>query len=148
MVSVDPTADAGPHYNPIFRRLVEESAEHELVGFVAYGIYKRAKKAWGSKLWARDKRQPNEDDLRKHVDTWTDDRLNALVVEARSALVELGASMISEQEPVIREQAITGEIRESLSIFIANTQVSWRRFFEDVGLSLLGAFFYTVLLSQ
>ena len=35
---------------------------------------------------------------------------------------------------------------ESLSIFVEGTKMSWRKFFEDVGLSLLGAFFYTVLL--
>ena len=54
--------------------------------------------------------------------------------------------MISEQEPAIRERAVAGEIQKSLSIFVEGTKMSWRKFFEDVGLSLLGAFFYTVLL--
>ena len=140
------TARIEPHYNPIFERLIEECEEDELVGLVAYGIYKRAKRAWASKLWARDNQSPNEDDLRKYVDTWTDDRLEAIVVEARSALADFGASMISEQEPAIREEAIAGEIRKMLSIVIEGTKMSWRKFFESVGLSLLGAFFYTVLL--
>jgi len=147
MLMVEPaTAGAEPHYNPIFERLIEESDEDELVGLVAYGIYKRAKRAWASRLWARDKRPPNEDDLRRYVDTWTDDRLEALVVEARSSLADFGASMISEQEPAIREEAVAGEIRKSLAIFLESTKMSWRKFFDDVGLSLLGAFFYIVLL--
>jgi hypothetical protein len=72
--------------------------------------------------------------------------LEALVVEARSSLADFGASMISEQEPAIREEAVAGEIRKSLAIFLESTKMSWRKFFDDVGLSLLGAFFYIVLL--
>lgn len=34
-----------PDYNPVFEQLVDK-ADHKLVGLVAYGLYKLAKREW------------------------------------------------------------------------------------------------------
>ena len=102
--SQDPTASGTElHYNPIFEKLVEIEGQEELIGLIAYGRYKRAKKIWASNFHARRKNSPSNDDLNKYAESWTDDRLQALLKEAEAALAEFGAFVTAQQEPTIRE---------------------------------------------
>ena len=66
--SQDPTASGTElHYNPIFEKLVEIDGQEELIGLIAYGRYKRAKKIWASNFHARRKNSPSNDDLNKYA---------------------------------------------------------------------------------
>lgn len=65
-----PTESQADYYNPVFAKLVDE-AEHELVGFLAYGIYKAAKREWLSEHRERHGRRPTEPEYRQHADAQT-----------------------------------------------------------------------------
>ena len=144
--SHDPTASGSELHYPIFEKLVEIDGQEELIGLIAYGRYKRAKKIWASNFHARRKNSPSNDDLNKYAESWTDDRLQALLKAAEAALAEFGAFVTAQQEPTIREKAIAGEIRENLGVFVENTKMSWGKALQDIALSMLGALFYTILL--
>lgn len=53
-------------YNTIFERFVgaSEEAPQDLLGIVAYGIYKHAKREWVADIRTRFARPPTEDELR------------------------------------------------------------------------------------
>ncbi len=71
----DPPAAAEPApperpYNPIFERLVDRPGDnrHELVGFIAYALYKRAKRHWAANLMDRRSRRPTDAELDEYVE--------------------------------------------------------------------------------
>lgn len=60
----DQAANA-PDYNPIFEKLVDgnDDQRNELIGIVAYALYKKAKREWAMDLWNRTGRKPTEEQL-------------------------------------------------------------------------------------
>jgi hypothetical protein len=63
-------------YNPIFERLVDE--EKDLVlGLVAYGCYKIAKREWVESVRVNTGCRPMPDQLRAYSETWTPSRLES-----------------------------------------------------------------------
>jgi hypothetical protein len=63
-------------YNPIFERLVDPPDGELLVeGFIAYGLYKIAKREWVSEFRARERRKPTDAELDSYVSTWTASQL-------------------------------------------------------------------------
>jgi hypothetical protein len=124
-----PAVEAGPHYNPIYEKLVDESGDGaDLVGLVAYALYKRAKRNWARELRARRQRKPTAEELDAYVDTWTADRLEGVKSEAGAALAEYASAVVAEQEPEILRRALRGSF--------------WRA----VWPSMVAAFLYTLIL--
>lgn len=118
------------NYNPIYERLIESPGddEHELVGFVAYALYKRSKRHWVGEFRTRKGRKPNDQDLDEYVEYWTPDRLAALRSEAVSVLAAFGDYVVAEARPDIMRDAIRGT------------------FWKSVLSSMLAAFIYTLFL--
>ena len=82
--------------------------ESELVGLVAYGRYKQAKRLWTQKVWQRNGQKPSQNELDGYVEYWTDDRLEALREEAKSALGAFASDVIAAERPKILKQALKG----------------------------------------
>jgi hypothetical protein len=124
-----PAAETGPRYNPIYEKLVsEEDDDPDLVGLVAYALYKRAKRNWARDFRERRQRKPNDTDLDAYVDTWTADRLEGVKREAASALAEYANTVMASAEPDILRRALRGAF--------------WRAVWPSMAASVL----YTVIL--
>lgn len=99
-------------YNPLFERFVKENAslEERLRGYIAYAIYKQAKREWVSSRPTR----PGESELKAYVDTWTPSRLDGLQQEAERILEAFGDAFVETARPGIREEAIRGTFGRSV----------------------------------
>lgn len=131
----EPTIPAQPDrperiFSSMFERLVERSHpdSHELVGLVAYGIYKRAKREWADRLQARTGRTPSPEELNSFIEYWTETRLRALREEASSVLVAFSDHVLKQEESRIIRDALRGSF--------------WR----GVTRSVLAALIYTLVL--
>jgi len=110
-----------PPYNPIFTRFVPQESETEepLQGLIAYGLYKIAKREWASRLWQKEQRKPNEEELKSYVDTWTDSRLKGVEQQAETALARYAEIVVEAATPQIREDALRGTTWKSIQLSIA-----------------------------
>lgn len=123
-----PGSDApDDHYNPIFERLYDREGGR-LAGFVAYGIYKIAKREWAADIREQHGRAPNQDELKHYIGTWTLSRLDGLRQEADQALGRYAEEVVEEARPQILREALQGSF--------------WR----SVGASITAATLYTLIL--
>lgn len=126
----DQSDNNGPAYNPIFEQLVDgnDDQHNELIGIVAYALYKRAKREWASDLRTRGGSKPSEVQLSDYMRSWTPSRLEGLKTEAAGILAEFADYVVQAQEPRILRDAVKG------------------KFWRGVGTSMAANFFYTVIL--
>ncbi|MBO0903953.1 hypothetical protein J1C47_09890 [Jiella sp. MQZ13P-4] len=119
-----------PHYNPIFERLVnvDQPMAENLSGMIAYCLYKIAKREWATDFFQRNGRKPNETELDEYLRTWTTTRIAGAEKEADAVLLDFAGSVVDENTPRIREDALRGT------------------FWGSVWTSCLAAFLYTVFL--
>lgn len=119
-----------PHYNPIFGQLVPEGEpESELLpGMVTYSLYKIAKREWATDFFKRNGRKPDETELGEYIRTWTPTRLAGVRKEAEFFVASFSGSVLDDNAPRIREEALRGTF--------------WR----SVGVSIFAALLYTLLL--
>lgn len=119
-----------PEYNPIYERLVDGNSDqhNELIGIVAYALYKRAKREWTLDLKKRTGSNPTESQLADYITSWTPSRLEGLQTEAAGILAAFADYVVQEQEPRILKDAVKGQF--------------WR----GVGTSMTANFFYTIVL--
>jgi hypothetical protein len=115
-------------YNDIFERLVDQS-DDPVRGYVAYGIYKKAKREWIQAFKAaHGGTGPTVEQTEAYVATWTPQLITNATDAAESSLAEFAASAIADARPSIVEEALKGNGLKS------------------VLLSMLAAFLYTLLL--
>ncbi|WP_102959526.1 hypothetical protein [Mangrovicella endophytica] len=119
-----------PRYNPLFGQFVGEGQadERTLSGMVAYCLYKIAKREWAVEFFQRNGRRPTEVELDEYTRTWTATRISGTQKEADAVLLAFAASVIDENTPSIREDALRGT------------------FLTSVINSILAAFLYTLIL--
>ena len=110
-VSSPPSDAVENDYNRIYETLVPDDRSDDLAGLIAYALYKRSKKEFVADLWQRERRKPDDSDLRQYVRYWTESRLKALQSEAQAALNAYGSAFIDSSTPEIREAAIKDEVR-------------------------------------
>ncbi|HSP23935.1 MAG TPA: hypothetical protein VLQ65_02045 [Saliniramus sp.] len=102
-------------YNPIYERLVDDPVDdHEIVGLIAYALYKRAKREWAARIRSRHGRGPSSTELSDYVETWTPSRLSSLRAEAASALAGYANYVIVSEEPRILKDALRGTFWPSI----------------------------------
>lgn len=117
-------------YNKIFEKLVgpDNDSRLNILGAMAYGLYKVAKREWVKEFRGQYSRAPNEAELKNYVATWTPTRLDGLRQEAAGVLAEFAETVVDEEAPRIREGALRGT------------------FVRGVGQSMLATLLYTLLL--
>jgi hypothetical protein len=125
-----PAGGSQPPYNPVFTHFVDldSDGDDQLEGLVAYGFYKLAKREWARDIAEREHRKPSEAELAAYVATWTASRLNGLRAQARAVLASFAESVVDDARPRILREALRGSAPKT------------------VGLNILSAFLYTLLL--
>ena len=119
----------GPSFNPIFEQIAcDETGEPQLIGLVAYGLYKQVKREWARQVWQEQRRPPTKAELDLYTKSWTPSRLEGLLEEAQSGSARFGSSVVEQQRQTIINEALQGS------------------FIKSVASSITGAFFYTLLL--
>lgn len=90
--------------NPVFDQLVR--ASNDIEGFIAYGLYKQAKREWLHDHQAREGRAPTASDLRSFSRQWTPTTLTAFRETAERALFAYAHSVVKGQTPFIERDAL------------------------------------------
>ncbi|TFF21987.1 hypothetical protein E3C22_15160 [Jiella endophytica] len=105
-----------PRYNPLFERFVDASQPDPemLPGMVAYCLYKLAKREWATDFFERNGRKPNDDELQEYIRTWTPTRVSGAEKEAEAVLLAFAGSVIENNAPQIREEALRGTFWKSV----------------------------------
>lgn len=95
-------------YNLVFTKLVVES-EDQLLGMIAYGIYKTSKREWICSVEQEKGRAPTTEELSAYSGTWTPQLLQNATDAATSALAEFASGAIDEARPNILKDALKGD---------------------------------------
>lgn len=93
--------------NDIYDKFTQDS-ESEVLGLIAYGLYKREKRQWMDTFCQEKNRRPNEDDLRDFYRTWTPAHIEFVKNSASSVLAEFAQDVIDKEEPEILRAALAG----------------------------------------
>lgn len=118
-----------PPFDPVFPRLVNEAegTEQKLIGFIAYGLYREAKREWISDFRSRAGRYPHDEELREYERSWTASRLEGLKNAAVQSIAAYTDSVLSQAETQILRNALNASV--------------WRA----VWCRLVGALLYTLI---
>jgi len=96
---------ASPHrYNEVFEQLVSDAEDIE--GFIAYGLYKQAKREWLLAFEVQHGRGPSPAERNAYNSYWTDTALKSLRENAESALSAYADAIIEEAAPGIEAEAL------------------------------------------
>jgi hypothetical protein len=101
----------GPGHSDIFDRL---SAETDLVGLVAYGLYQRRKRCWLKDFQTKHKRYPTPEERDSYSFGYRDDAVEALRREAEGGMAVFAEGAIEEQLPELRRGALDSETQAVL----------------------------------
>ena len=95
---------------------------------VAYCLYKIRKREWATDFFATNGRKPNDEELAAYVAMWTPSLIEGTRQQATGIVNSFAASVLDENAPKIREDALRGT------------------FLRAVFTSIVASFFYTLLL--
>ncbi len=97
-------------YNRVFEKFVGDGEDgmSDIVGIVAYGIYKNAKREWAMEFRQTYGRPPSADDLRAYHATWTPAQIQSARNSAAQVMTAYADSVISTEEPRILREAVKG----------------------------------------
>lgn len=124
--------DASRRPNPMFERLVQ--AEDDLVGLIAYALYKQTKRDWFETFKRENKREPESSEFDSFLlGERTEKRLKTYRDQAASVLASYADTVVAEARPYIQIDAISGRIRDSLK---------WHR---QIPAGLAAAVFFSVI---
>lgn len=91
-------------YNEVFERLVTDTDDIE--GFIAYGLYKQAKREWLIDFHHQNHRAPKAAEFAAYNACWTETSLQALRENAESALSAYADTIVEVATPSIESEAL------------------------------------------
>lgn len=115
-------------YNEVFERLVD--AKDDIEGFIAYGLYKQAKREWITSFIETHNRRPSARELEAFSSHWTPTTLQSLRETAESALSAYAQSVVQDETPTIERDALR----------------LGRPLWKDLVIGVVSAFVYSLLL--
>lgn len=97
-------------YNRVFEKFVGEGEDgmSDIVGIVAYGFYKNAKREWAMEFRRAYGRSPTTEDLKAYHATWTPAQIQSARNSAAQVMSAYADSVISAEEPRILREAVKG----------------------------------------
>ncbi|WP_349358818.1 hypothetical protein [Stappia sp.] len=109
--SGDSSAATPEAYNKVFEFYAEDTDNDiDLVGFVAYALYKRQKRDWILKHLEDKHRRPTDEEISAVITSYlTDDMRRTLRDRASDLLSQYAEEYVSALEPSIRENAVNSE---------------------------------------
>ena len=141
--ALDPNDDPGP-YNQIYEKLVVDDDE-DLVGLIAYSLYKQSKREWLVEFGARYGRRPTREEEGVFVSGYTKKDLPRLRDQAERMLSAYAETVIVSVRPDIEAEARNAEIIRMVGSALRSIERQgawWRQIFAGA----IGAFGYSVLL--
>jgi hypothetical protein len=120
-------SDSKNHFNPLFDKFVNAD-QPQVAEMVAYCLYKIRKREWATDFFAKHGRKPNEEELAAYVAMWTPSLIEGTKQQATNIVASFAASVIEQNSPAIREDALRGT------------------FWQSVRTSIAASFLYTLLL--
>jgi len=104
-----------PAYNPAYERLVQ--SDDDLVGLVAYGLYKQSKRDWIKRFFDRNGASPSNEQLMDYVDRYSDVDLMRFRDQAEDMMLRFAEVMVEDRAPAIREEGLTAALVQRLDGF-------------------------------
>jgi hypothetical protein len=105
-------------------------ADDDIEDFIAYGLYKFAKREWSVAFTARHGAGPDAAALQAYHLSWTDTALKALRENAEGALSAFAQNIVAAEQPAIEAQTLR----------------AGRPIWKDVLIAVASAFTYSLLL--
>ena len=103
-------------FSTIFQRLVPES--DDIVGLVAYGIFKQSKRDWVIRHQRQHGQKPNDVERQRFHDHFSDDDLQRFRSEAEARLVDFAEAYFQSRRPDIENQIRAVEFANTKSEII------------------------------
>jgi hypothetical protein len=120
-------------YNVVYEKLVLR--DDDLVGLIAYALYKQRKRAWIVDFKAQQAREPSQEEERSYlIGETTTARLSDYRQQSESILASYADEVIKSATPTIQREAIAGRIEGAL------------RWYQQIPAGVVAAFTYTLVL--
>jgi hypothetical protein len=94
-------------YNTMYERLVDQGG-NKVQGFIAYGLYKTAKREWVRKYEADHGRPPKAAEVAAYVSAYTPQTIDAFEAQAAGVLTQFAGGVVSDARPEIVEETLKG----------------------------------------
>lgn len=127
-------------YNFIYEKLVV--SEDDLVGLIAYGIYKKHKIEFITRIKEEQKREPTEEECRSFfIASTTSSQLEKYRSQAENMLLEM-AGNITDNELKQYEADMLKNYRKEISSCVPS---NWSSFFISIGAGVVSAFLFAII---
>ncbi len=105
-------------HNTLYERFVDQGG-NQVQGYIAYGLYKSAKREWVINFKAANGRDPTSKEVERYVQTYTDQTIEAFETQAAGVLVGFADGAIADARADIVAEALRGSFWGSVwqSIF-------------------------------
>lgn len=135
------------NYNYIYEKLVE--SENDLIGHIAYSIYKSNKIEFIEKFKkGHDGVAPTEEDLRPFHDmSCTDSTISLYLMKAESLLQDFMGELWEDFHEEIENDCIKNQNQHLEKIIEPIKPNKWKQFWQSLWASLLGAFLFALLVA-
>lgn len=94
-------------YNAMYERLVDGSS-NTVQGYIAYGLYKSAKREWIRQFQAARGRAPRPAEVQGYVEAYTPQMQDVFDAQAAGVLAQFAEGAVSDAKPTIVEHALKG----------------------------------------
>lgn len=131
-------------YNPIFEKLVEDEKTQDLVGLVAYGLYKNDKRNWIVRYREKHNQYPGSQELDAYVEHLGDEELERLRTEAEGLMLRFADEIVASKASEIRENALSGSLLKALQSVEKKASVK-RQFGWNILASICGSIVVIIL---
>lgn len=131
-------------YNEVYEKLVTEPGD--LVGMIAYALYKDSKRDWLQRFEQEEGRRPDVGEtFNGYVRAQGAGELARLRNQAEDLLAEYAGVVVKEITPEIRENALQAEALTEAKRLNADVERN-TRWYKGIGSNVAGAFVYSLLL--
>lgn len=121
------TGDEVGDYSTIFQRLV--MGEDDVVGLVAYGLYKHSKRDWIIRFREKRGRKPGQPDLVGYHDHFSDADMDRFRTQAEAKMLSFAEVIVEDRrnefEQEVRSRELDG-LRTRLETFISDRTSIWK----------------------
>lgn len=140
-----PTASSGgqPRYNEIFEQLVQK--DDDLVGMIAYALYKQHKREWLLKFEARERRRPTPPEVLLFVEAQTQSQLLRLRQTAEFVLSEYSETIVEIEKPSIQRAALETELANATKGTLSKIEGN-SRWYKQIGTGIASAAAWSIIL--
>jgi hypothetical protein len=105
-------------HNTLYERFVDEG-DNQVQGYIAYGLYKNAKREWVVGFKEANQRDPTPDEVAGYVSAYTEQTIATYETQAAAVLAAFAEGAIADARADIVEEALRGSFWGSVwqSIF-------------------------------